>query len=527
MYRLIVVDDEQTIRRGMCNYIDWNAMGFQVAADFEDGKETIEYLESHPVDVIMTDIEMAEVSGLELAKFVWQKKLPVKVVILSGYKEFEYARKAIEYNVEHYLLKPIRMDEMQQVFQKIKIQLDEELKEKTKEQEKAKDFQELLPEFQEQFWMSILVGGVRRKENIIKKKELLSLDFDVNAPCAIANVSVEMNEDTSQMYYQQRDNRYNLIHNIFDMGSEGLNYHPVFLTSDILKVIVTARGEMPKEDFEEQLKRELEKKKAEVSLLLTVEIHAAVEEVFLSIAELAERKYTMQMHVQGKDGEKIRLVKEDYERLQQKYRLLMDTINEGDFETLETLVENLFFEFRKFPQEELKKLIVDMFSMMSHKFMKMSNELWQDVKVHMDYQLIMEAEDRKALKAICLEILGKIKELMEAHQNQVSRNVIDKATKYIREHYSEELSLEMVAEQYYLSPTYFCRMFRKYQGVTFTDYLIELRMQKAQELLLQGKYKIYEVSRMVGYKSDKYFYRVFKQYTHQSPTEFCRNRNIK
>ena len=88
MYRLIVVDDEQTIRRGMCNYIDWNAMGFQVAADFEDGKETIEYLESHPVDVIMTDIEMAEVSGLELAKFVWQKKLPVIVVILSGYKEF-------------------------------------------------------------------------------------------------------------------------------------------------------------------------------------------------------------------------------------------------------------------------------------------------------------------------------------------------------------------------------------------------------------------------------------------------------
>ena len=161
MYRLVVVDDEQAIRRGMCNYIDWNAMDFEVVADFEDGKETIEYLNEHPVDVVLTDIEMAEVSGLELAKYIWQNKLPVKVVILSGYKEFEYARKAIEYNVEHYLLKPIRMDEMQNVFGKIKTELAEQKQLSEKEQEKAKDFKELLPELQEQFWVSLLVGGHR------------------------------------------------------------------------------------------------------------------------------------------------------------------------------------------------------------------------------------------------------------------------------------------------------------------------------------------------------------------------------
>ena len=153
-------------------------------------------------------------------------------------------------------------------------------------------------------------------------------------------------------------------------------------------------------------------------------------------------------------------------------------------------------------------------------------ELWQDVKVYMDYQQIMKAPDRKTLKEICLEKLGQINQQMEGHQNQVSKSVVDKAVKYMKEHYNEDISLEMLADQYYLNPAYFSRMFRKYKGVTFTDYLIELRMRKAQELLLQGKYKIYEVSQMVGYKSDKYFYRVFKQYTHLSPTEYCRNRNI-
>lgn len=526
MYRLVVVDDEQAIRRGMCNYIDWNAMDFEVVADFEDGKETIEYLNEHPVDVVLTDIEMAEVSGLELAKYIWQNKLPVKVVILSGYKEFEYARKAIEYNVEHYLLKPIRMDEMQNVFGKIKTELDEQKQLSEKEQEKAKDFKELLPELQEQFWVSLLVGGLRQKENIIKKKEILALNFNVSAPCAIVNVSMEMSEDTSQMYYQQRNNRYNLLNNIFGMENGGLNYHPVYLSAESLKVIVTSEQEMEQAVFEEKLQNELEKKKAEVSLLLTVDIETKIDEIYPSISDLAERKFTMQMHVQERDGKRIRLVQEDAERLQQKYRLLMEIINDGDFEALENLVENLFFEFRKFPQEELKQLIIDMFSMLSHKFMKMSMEMWQDVKDHMDYQRIMEAEDRKALKAVCLEMLGKINEIMEDYQNQVSRNVIDKAAQYMKEHYSEDLSLEMLADQYYLNPTYFSRMFRKYKGVTFTDYLIELRMRKAQELLLQGKYKIYEVSQMVGYKSDKYFYRVFKQYTNQSPTEFCRNRNL-
>lgn len=526
MYRLVVVDDEQTIRRGMCNYIDWNAMGFEVAADFEDGKETIEYIENHPVDVVLTDIEMAEVSGLELARYIWQEKLPIKVVILSGYKEFEYARKAIEYDVEHYLLKPIRMDEMQQVFSKIRTQLDEGRRQEAQEYEKVKEFNELLPELQEQFWVSLLVGGLRYRENIIKKKELLSLEFDVSAPCAIIDVSMAISQDTCQMYYQQRDNRYNLLNNIFGMGSQGLNYHPVYLSADTLKVIVTAVHPLTVAEFEEILSGELQHKKEEVSMLLTVEIETCVSEIFNSVEALAERKYTMQMHVQEKVGEKIRLVPEDYERLQQKYRLLMEMINDGDLEELKNLVENLFFEFRKFPLDELKQLLVDMFSMLSHKYMKISMELWQDVKVYMDYQQIMKAPDRKTLKEICLEKLGQINQQMEGHQNQVSKSVVDKAVKYMKEHYNEDISLEMLADQYYLNPAYFSRMFRKYKGVTFTDYLIELRMRKAQELLLQGKYKIYEVSQMVGYKSDKYFYRVFKQYTHLSPTEYCRNRNI-
>ena len=121
-------------------------------------------------------------------------------------------------------------------------------------------------------------------------------------------------------------------------------------------------------------------------------------------------------------------------------------------------------------------------------------------------------------------MLGQVIGVMEKRQSEVSRNIIERAAEYMKQNFDRALSLESLADQYFLNPTYFSRMFRQYMGVTFTDYLIELRMERAKELLCQGKYKVYEVSSKVGYTSDKYFCRVFKQYTGQSPTEYSRSR---
>ena len=173
MYKLIIVDDEKVIRKGIRDYIDWGSMGFEVADIFEDGKEAIEYLGSHMVDVVLTDIEMAEVSGLEMAKYIKNNHLSQRVVIISGYKEFEYARKAVEYGVEHYLLKPIRMEEVQKVFTKIAEELDISKEEEKKKLSARQDFTEVLPELREQFWISLLVGALRCRECIVKRKNVL------------------------------------------------------------------------------------------------------------------------------------------------------------------------------------------------------------------------------------------------------------------------------------------------------------------------------------------------------------------
>lgn len=125
MYRVIIADDEALIRAGLFYRNDWKSMGFEVVAMLEDGSDVLKYLEENKVDVLLTDICMYQVSGLEVADIIRKKYPWMKVVLLSGYREFEYAKEAIRCGVYDYLLKPIDYDMLRTIFDKIKKELDQ------------------------------------------------------------------------------------------------------------------------------------------------------------------------------------------------------------------------------------------------------------------------------------------------------------------------------------------------------------------------------------------------------------------
>ena len=124
MYRLLIADDEITIRSGLTRMIDWNTIGFEIAANLEDGKDVISYVEDHEIDVIFTDVEMFEVSGIEVAKWVAENRPDIIVVMISGYKEFDYVKGALSFGVFDYILKPIDPDEIVKVFTRVRNKLD-------------------------------------------------------------------------------------------------------------------------------------------------------------------------------------------------------------------------------------------------------------------------------------------------------------------------------------------------------------------------------------------------------------------
>jgi len=471
---------------------------------------------------------MAQVSGLKLASYIYSNKIPVKVVILSGYKEFEYARQAIEYNVEHYLLKPIRMEEVQKVFGKIKNELDESKITEESFLSKQRKFEDLLIELQEQFWVSLLVGGISEEKQIVKKSKLLNVNIELDKPCAILDVKLKENAGDYFLHYENMNKR-NLIHNVFvgDDISENISYYPTYLLSNVIKVIAVTRQEESKSDFYERLKLQLEEKYNSVLKLLKVEVIITVEKVFTNIMEMENCKDTFQMHMEQKSKECTQLLPKDYKLLMEKYKSLMGIINDGDFDELGRVMDEVFRQFGNLPIEHMKQFAVGVFSMVSNRFMKMGDNMWISLNQKVSYQKILDSESINVLKIICKRSLIEIINIISEKQNNISKSVIEQAIDYMKKHYGDELSLEYIADRFFLNQSYFSRLFKQYTGATFTDYLIQLRMEKAKELILIGKYRVYEISTIVGYKSEKYFFSIFKRYTGSSPAEYYRGRAIK
>ena len=523
MYRLIIVEDETNIRKGMCTYIGWGKMGFEVVADFEDGKEAIEYLVDHPVDVVLTDIEMAEKTGLDIAEYIHSHQLSTKTVIISGYRDFEYARKAIEYNVQHYLLKPIQMQEVNSVFADLKEKLDQEALLSNNNGSNQEDFELLLPELQEQFWISLLVGGPHSEKEIHKKLELLRLDINPQRPYAVIDISIKDVEEGD--YYKTYDNKRNLMNNIFQNDNEDIQYYIMLIWMDTIKVLATTHGIMSEEEFGTQLKRQIAEKMESVQKLLKLSFEMKIEKIYENIYAFEQRKYAFQIHVMNVN-ENIEIDEDDYNRLMQKYKLLVEVINSGNFEELDELIDNIFFECRNLPLTQVKQLIINMFSVLANKYMKMGNDVWKEINKRMMSKEILSAESKEVLLIECRELLHESLELVSYKVNESSMEVIRQAVEYMKKHYQDNISLESIADRYFLNRSYFSRLFKLYTGETFTDCLIDIRMEEAKELLINGKYKVYEISQMVGYSSEKYFFRVFKQHTGKSPAEYQRSKSL-
>ena len=124
MFKLIIADDEPIILKTMEKRFDWQSMGYELMALCNDGDAVIDYVKKNPVDVVLTDIRMCRISGMEVAKFIHESFPNVKVVFLSGYQEFEYAKQGIQYNVFDYLLKPVKPQELQNTFFSLRVELE-------------------------------------------------------------------------------------------------------------------------------------------------------------------------------------------------------------------------------------------------------------------------------------------------------------------------------------------------------------------------------------------------------------------
>jgi len=410
MHTLVIADDEINQLEGLRDMVDWESMGFAVSAVFTDGAELINYLANNLTDAVLTDIQMNCISGLDVAEHLHKNRLDTSVILISGYKEFEYAKKAMELGVIKYLVKPVSMDELNDTFVTLGRELDIK---------KAQSAEEASPLLWTQFFCEMIFGELNALDNELIKN--MRLPILIENPAALLVFEIDGYQEFLQgRWHYEQDRFYVALQNIVNRQSTNVGFsYLVFRQEHRLMVFLSAE-DLPAviNDYAEGVMSQF----MDIFLLKTSYKVAIVADNLPSLARLCQTS---------------------------------KALDHFDFTT----------EQQKFRQSS-------------------SMEKADAIHLHSE--------------------------------------IISKARLFIDANYMNNISLNDVADHVFLSPVYFSRFFKQQTGENFIDYLTNLRVTKAIDFLAQGRRKIYEIGKLVGYSSTKYFTRVFKSVTGYSPKDYQR-----
>ena len=496
MYSLVIVDDEPAIRRGLARHIDWTSMGFEVVESFEDGEDALAYLEHHHVDAVLTDIRMSVVSGLSLAKTIRDRGLETEVVILSGYKDFEYARSAMQSGVRAYLLKPTDEGELREVFDEVRASVA------MRHRKGSAGMRRLVVETRRQLLTRIVDGSFEDTDEVANRwREAMfpPLTEDVRVSYAALRVPPECAE------------RIRGCLRGISVDEAGRSTVALFEPPQLLHFLMVCSGVDGERDGADADAaagcRDLIGSRVDPGLARLVEV---VNEVRVSSA----RDLRLLSRRDGDQGPAM-----DSQRIRDFVKTVLET-PPADAENLTRAVEGEITRCGGgVPQA--RHAAVDLVSGVLAACRRRAPERLPTEPV--DYGALLRCSTVEEVCAWAAEVIRRIAERLPEQGRDHRRRAVERARAFICANLDRDVSLERVASRLYLSPAYLSRLFREESGQTFLDYVTETRMDRAIDLLTSRPgLSVADVARLVGYGDPKYFSRVFKARIGRTPSRYRR-----
>lgn len=528
MYSIIIVEDEVDVRKAIIDIVEWDKLGFRLVGETGNGQEALTLIEEDSPDVIITDIKMPFMGGITLAERVREINPVTKIVFLTGFDDFGYAISAIKLNVIDYLLKPISAQKLTETLISIKEKLDEERQE-IRDMERLKE-------------------GYNENLDLRKTSFLISMITD-EAPAE------EDNTFSLQMAYEYGlrllGERFLLFVLSFDSPSLTDAAVPVddieFLKFSVTCSLCTiAEKYLDGEIFIYGsvivgILSDSAKNLEAYSDILINEIHQSIPHFYGFTATigvsnpysdisqtrnafLAARGAINYRMVLG-DGKIIYL--SDVEKGQSYVPVFSDTrdtqlrsiIKAGSKDELTAFVDEIFAEMkeRTASQESYRICLIEMYGAVLRTLKNVSGSikgLAGDLAFREDIFGQHHDKQRSWLEGVCHEAMDHIRK-----QQKTSAGVfVEKGYDYMKKNYAyPDISLKTVSGFLHISASYFSSIFKKETGQSFTDALIEIRMEAARELLLTTGLKIFEIAERAGYSDQHYFSYCFKKYFGKSP----------
>ena len=509
MYKLVIADDERRIRQGLKNIVDWNRLGFEVTELFADGQEVIEYLEYVVPDVILTDIKMNNVSGLEVAKYVYENELPCKVVLISGYQEFDLAVQGIKYGAGDYLLKPTDVDQLEQTFTKIRQQLDEKYAQIKKRDAEKERMEEAIPFLEESFFADVIMGVTDNEEYMHNCLRVLYPDRNLdNSPCMLVDIYIEDFEHFMDQEWKSNYDQFEInLRNFLRIYQNGYIYHIVYKNKNFLELIGmkmdTEQG-LCAEPHVDELLKELEQ---------TFHFRATymIRQEYDNIYQI--KKLRKQMR-----NETDEAVFDQY--LQEQQKMITSNLIMGNIMTAQKLLHSILDELENLPLVKRNNMIIEIMMVIFNAIREIDGHLASVLEPYFNYAAVLSMIRTEEIKAYLDRIFDRMQQSDAKKEAYDTVSLVSKAQKYIRDNIYKDISQEETANYLYICPSYLSRMFKKQTGENFLQYVTRVKMEKAVELLRDPQYKAYQVSEMLGYKTPKYFARLFRNHTGMNPSEY-------
>ncbi|NLK22069.1 MAG: response regulator [Epulopiscium sp.] len=523
MFKVLLVDDEPLVLEGLKTMIDWEKFDFSICLEATNGEDALEIIREVNPHLVVTDINMPIIDGLRLIKEANEiPNLRTKFVILSGYSDFEYAKAAMYYGVNHYILKPIDVDEIEEILEK----LNNEFKSYRLTQEANEEAIAFITENT----INRITNG-EGNEGLFKKAEIL---LNIKKGIHLRYILLEiddfnkwMNDLDDREIKQGKDKIKGMIKEIYmknyDFGELLYIYEK---DMEQLGIIILDKT---KDDSDlKKFLREIRQKLMDVygiSILFFISNLGKGIETLRNIYNEANETRNYRFFNRTKSILFYKDIKKsygDYEFNREDLNIILECIYDNKKEDIKNGVRHIFNKF--YNQKTDIGIIESYITFLKVEMLKKIYEYNGDAEEFTQNLLNIKIDIKKDCFIDIIEITIRLclygAEYISHSRTKDSSNIIYEIKKYIQENYPKNLKLREISEKFYMNPMYLGQLFKKSTGMYFNEYLHHIRIKEAKRLLQTTDMKISDIARTIGYKDAEYFSNKFKSYTQVVPSAY-------
>ncbi|RED64959.1 response regulator [Cohnella lupini] len=542
MLRALIVDDEFEIREGLRKRIPWGEYGIDEVFAADDGDSAITIALEMKPDLIVTDIKMSRMSGLEFLGALYRvDDYPWKAVVISGYDDFELVKQAMQLGAMDYILKPINTEELGRIVRKATDQILQEKMDKHNQVQLINQNQLAAPKLREELLREIIEHEYDpyRETRIAHRLQALKLDWMTHQPILLMIVEVDdLKAITNQRGFQNEKEL--VLFGIGNVVSQTLTEefpYAFALFNDthsrwvaVLSCKHQEQLALSKSLAQISLRRinEFVKVKASVGICSIPRDLKHVHEMFLETGELLDQKVVyggnriFTEHGIEFDGERTEL------SLQEANEVL-DLVKYGSDEDVSASMDKFVEMVQAWGLCSLKDIHQQTFKWLMGIFRGAAvagwpNRSWERNPISI-WEQLEQFDNLQSLRAKVEQILLGMAADFRKMSASPSQIVLE-AEKIIRKRFADNLSLQSVADEVHVTPVWLSKLFKKEKRMTFLEYLTDMRIVKAKEMLGDVRFKIYQISYQVGYKDPVHFTKLFKKQSGLTPKEFRKQRGI-